>query len=152
LKFIVGSCQAAPDTERTVPAQCDAESRWRRARRLCKAAAMLTRMRLTFMILLTAMLFVALAPGTIIGAAGSGENRHALAFAVLPAVSALAWPRVPLLWHFAAYAALGGAIELAQAMVSDFHTAQWDDWLVDMAAAAAALGAVALVRRRLARI
>jgi hypothetical protein len=112
---------------------------------------MLTRMRLTFAILLLAMLFVALAPGTIIGEFGSGENRHALAFVLLPLVSAFAWPRVPLHWQFAAYAGLGGAIELAQAAINVFHTPQWGDWLVDIAAAAVALGAVWLLRRRLAR-
>lgn len=108
---------------------------------------MLTRRRFTFLILLALMLFVALAPGTIIGSFGSGENRHAFAFAVLPLVSAPAWPRLRLSWQFAAYAALGGAIELAQWALANFHQPEWADWLVDMSAAAAALLAVALYRR-----
>jgi hypothetical protein len=108
---------------------------------------MLTRRRFTFLILLALMLFVALAPGTIIGTFGSGENRHAFAFALLPLVSAAAWPRVALKWQFAAYAVLGGAIEVAQWAISTFHSAQWRDWLVDMAATAGALLAVALARR-----
>jgi hypothetical protein len=112
---------------------------------------MLTRRRFTFLILLALMLFVALAPGTIIGEFGSGENRHAFAFALLPLVSASAWPRVALKWQFAAYAALGGTIEVAQWGIANFHQPELGDWLVDMMAAAAALGLVWLVRRRLAR-
>jgi hypothetical protein len=113
---------------------------------------MLTRSRLLFLTLTALMLFVALAPGEIIGPAGSGENRHFFAFALLPVVSALAWPRVPLFWQFAFYAALGGAIEVAQGVMNSFHHAEWGDWVVDMAASGLALGLVAVVRWRLARI
>jgi hypothetical protein len=113
---------------------------------------MLTRSRLLFATLLVLMLFVALAPGEYIGAAGSGENRHFFAFALLPMVSAIAWPRIALGWQFAFYAALGGGIELAQGAMHSFHHAEWGDWLVDMAAAAIALGIVAAWRWRLARI
>ena len=114
---------------------------------------MLTHSRLLFLVLVTAMLFVALAPGDIVGMFGTGENRHAFAFGVLPLVSAVAWPRLDLRIQLAAYAALGAAIEGAQWLIHDFHTAEWDDWLVDVAATIAALALVWLIRRwRLARI
>jgi hypothetical protein len=108
---------------------------------------MLTRRRLLFFVLITAMLFVALAPGELVAPLGTGDNRHAFAFAVLPLVSAVAWPRIDLRVQFAAYAALGGAIELAQAVIHNFHTPEWDDWLTDIGAAAVALGLVWAVRR-----
>ena len=45
------------------------------------------------------------------------------------------------------YAALGGGIEGAQWLIHNFHTAEWDDWLTDVGAAAVALGLVWAWRR-----
>ena len=108
---------------------------------------MLTRRRLFFFVLVAAMLFVALAPGEIVEPYGTGDNRHAFAFGVLPLVSAIAWPRLRLRVQLAGYAALGGGIEGAQWLIHNFHTAEWDDWLTDVGAAAVALGLVWAWRR-----
>jgi hypothetical protein len=113
---------------------------------------MLTRTRLIFLILIVFTLFMAMAPGTITGLTGSGDDdRHVLAFAVLPVAGAVAWPRLPLWPQFLGYAALGGGIELAQWAMHRWHSAEWSDWFLDMAAAAVALSIVWLARRRLAR-
>lgn len=111
----------------------------------------MTRSRLFFLFLLLTMIFFALSPGEITDFTGTGDDRHAFAFALLPLVSAIAWPRIPLTIQFLAYSALGGGIEIAQWIRRDWHTAEWDDWFTDMAAAAVALLIVAAVRRYRAR-
>ncbi|MBO9711503.1 hypothetical protein [Sphingomonas sp.] len=99
----------------------------------------MTRSRLTFLFMLVMMLFFAFSPGQLTGEFGTGENRHAFAFAVLPLVSAFAWPRFRLRWQFLIYAALGGSIELVQMLLRTTHVAEWDDWFTDIGAAAIAL-------------
>lgn len=103
-------------------------------------------LRLFYLVLIVVMLVLALAPGTVLGVWGSGENRHAFAFLVLPIASSVAWPRIGPVRQFLFYSAIGGGIEIAQGLIHVWHSAKWSDWFVDMGAAALALGVVTLVR------
>ncbi|WP_448502718.1 hypothetical protein [Sphingomonas sp.] len=107
----------------------------------------LTAFRMLYCILLATMLYLALTPGPLRDIVPVSEHRHVLAFAVLPVVSSLAWPRLSLRMQFAFYAALGGTIELVQSWMGMGRQGTVQDWLVDCAAAAAALCLVGVWRR-----
>jgi hypothetical protein len=107
----------------------------------------LTAFRMLYCVLLAAMLYLALTPGPLRDIVPVSEHRHVLAFAVLPIVSSLAWPRLSLRLQFAFYAALGGAIELVQSGMGLGRQGTLQDWLVDCAAAAVALVLVGIWRR-----
>lgn len=81
----------------------------------------------------------------------SGPVRHALAFAALPLMTALIWPRIPFLAHVIFYAVFGAAIEIAQWKMHAGRTGEFEDWLVDIVVAVAVLAAVEQVRVHLAR-
>jgi VanZ family protein len=106
-----------------------------------------TAFRLLFCALLAGMLYLALTPGPLRNIVPASEHRHVLAFAVLPIVSSLAWPRLSLRLQFAGYAVLGGAIEFAQSWMRVGRQGTVQDWLVDCVAAAAALFLVGMWRR-----
>ncbi|RYY25545.1 MAG: hypothetical protein EOP62_13040 [Sphingomonadales bacterium] len=99
-----------------------------------------------FVFALAMVVFLALTPGPLGLVVESGPVRHLLAFAALPVLSALAWPRIRMVWQFAAYALLGAAIEIAQLLMDVGRLAEWDDWANDLVATAVALMLVALVR------
>jgi len=93
-----------------------------------------------FFILVTALVtFLALTPGPLGQLVESGPVRHLLAFAALPVLSSLAWPRIGALWQFFGYAAFGAAIEIAQLLMNIGRVAEWDDWANDLIATAIAL-------------
>ena len=74
---------------------------------------------------------------------------HMLAFATLGALAAAGWRNRSAAALFAALAAFGGFIEIAQAIPALHRDAQWSDWFADMAAAIVAIGAVRLALPRL---
>lgn len=115
---------------------------------MCEGVPMGFLVKLAFLVLTAAVLFLALTPGPLGAVIESGEHRHLLAFTLLPLVGSLAWPRLSLRAQFAFYAVLGGAIELVQAWMAVGRQGEWLDWAIDCAAAAAALLVVGLVRGR----
>lgn len=115
---------------------------------MCEEHRMGLLVRIAFLVLVAAMLFLALTPGPLGMVIESGEHRHLLAFTLLPLVGSLAWPRLSLRAQFAFYAVLGGVIELVQAWMALGRNGSWFDWAIDCAAAAAALLAVGAARGR----
>lgn len=77
------------------------------------------------------------------------KAQHALAFATLALLGALAYPRRIGLLVFSLLA-FGGAIELAQA-ATGWRSGDWADWLADGVGLFAGLPLAALSRRVLAR-
>jgi Na+/H+-dicarboxylate symporter len=73
---------------------------------------------------------------------------HMIAFAVLAALGAAAYPRVRLLTLLLALSAFGVAIEVFQLIPGLNRTSEFADWVADTVAAAAVLGAVHLWRQR----
>lgn len=112
---------------------------------------MRTTIRLFYAALLAAMLYLALTPGPWGQIIESSEERHALAFAILPLLSCLAWPALGVVLQFLFYAALGGAIELAQLAMHAGRNAEWNDWFVDLLVAAGALVIGRVVMRAVLR-
>lgn len=106
--------------------------------------------KMLFWLLAAAVLFLALVPGPLGAIIPSDAERHYLAFLVLPAVAAYAWPRVPILIMWVVFVAFGGAIELLQSLMGLGREAEWSDWINDMVAITVSLvvGAVILRRRR----
>jgi VanZ family protein len=75
---------------------------------------------------------------------------HVLAFVVLAALAAFAYPRLHLIMIFIGLALFGAAIEVVQAIPALGREASWMDWLADLGAAAVVLltvGAIRLLRR-----
>lgn len=72
------------------------------------------------------------------------KEDHGLAFALLMAGAAFAWPRARLLAQFALLAGLGAAIEIAQLLPALHRDSEIADWYADCAAA----GIVALIIHR----
>lgn len=105
-------------------------------------------MRILFVVAAAGVTFFALVPGSLGMIIESGEQRHILAFAVLPAISAFAWPRIGPFVQWLGYALFGAAIELVQGWMAVGRAAEMNDWLVDMAAAALSLLAAQMIRAR----
>lgn len=77
---------------------------------------------------------------------GSDKLNHIAAFVTLSVLAAWAWPRTRL-WRIAvAMSAIGGMIELVQAIPFIARDAEWADWYADSTAAVAALAVVAAFR------
>jgi VanZ family protein len=72
---------------------------------------------------------------------------HMIAFGVLAALGAVAYPRVRLLTLLIALSAFGATIEFFQLIPGLNRTSEFADWAADTVAAAAVLGAVHLWRR-----
>lgn len=109
--------------------------------------------QILFWLLAAAVLFLALVPGPLGGIIASDVERHYLAFLVLPALAAYAWPRmsIPALWL--AFVAFGGAIELLQLEMHLGRVGEWRDWINDMMATTISLVlAAAILRLRQDRI
>ncbi len=96
-------------------------------------------LRLSFALMAIVVTFLALTPGPLGQVVESGPVRHMLAFAALPVLSSLAWPRVKPLWQFFTFALFGAAIEIAQLWMNVGRVAEWDDWANDLVATAVAL-------------
>lgn len=96
-------------------------------------------LRLFFALAMFLVTFLALTPGPLGQVVESGPVRHMLAFAALPVLSSLAWPRIHPLWQFFAYALFGAGIEAAQLWMNVGRLAEWDDWANDLIATAIAL-------------
>lgn len=73
---------------------------------------------------------------------------HIIAFAVLAALVAPAYPKAPLWILFVGLAFFGAAIELIQMIPSLGRTPSFSDWFADIAAAAIVLALTGLLRRR----
>lgn len=102
-----------------------------------------------FLCLFWAVLFVCFAMAIAPSAPdpmGNDKLQHALAFAVLTMLALLAYPQAKPPALFAAMAAFGGFIEIAQGLSFIGRDADVMDWIVDMIAAAAALAGSGLVR------
>ncbi|MCB2080036.1 MAG: hypothetical protein KDE55_20360 [Novosphingobium sp.] len=93
------------------------------------------------------ILYLALAPGSLSFSLGNDTVDHTLAFIVLPLLAALAWPMVNHLTLWLALAVFGGSLELLQGGMAFGRDAAWTDWAVDLAAAAAMLVALRIMRR-----
>lgn len=106
--------------------------------------------KMLFWLLAAAVLFLALVPGPLGAIIPSDAERHYLAFLVLPAVAAYAWPRVPTLVMWLVFVAFGGAIELLQFAMRLGREADWGDWINDMTAITVSLVVCAMIfpRRR----
>ena len=78
----------------------------------------------------------------------SDKVLHMIAFAVLAALAAAAYPRARLLTLLLALSAFGVAIEGLQLIPALNRTSEVADWVADTVAAAAVLGLVHLWRQR----
>lgn len=102
------------------------------------------------------MIFVVALIGTLIAAilpaasaptfGGSDKLNHIAAFITLSVLAAWAWPRIRLWWIAVLMSAIGGMIELVQAMPIVARDAEWADWYADTLAAVATLAIVAVFR------
>lgn len=72
---------------------------------------------------------------------------HILAFSVLAALAALAWPSAPRLKVVARLSALGAAIEVVQAIPALHRDCDIRDWVADTLAVVAVTGLAALIAR-----
>ena len=108
--------------------------------------------RLAFWLLLLAVITLSLLPGPYLPQQAFSlwdKAQHALAFAALAALGALAYPRrVGLL--AASLLVFGGAIELAQA-ATGWRSGDWADWLADAVGLIAGLALATLSRCVVAR-
>ncbi len=84
---------------------------------------------------------------------GDGDKvNHIAAFITLSLAAAWAWPRTRL-WRIGLWlSALGGLIELVQAIPIVARDAEWGDWIADTVAAVVALTIVGMLRRLLPRL
>ena len=73
--------------------------------------------------------------------------QHMTAFATIGALAALGYPKTRLFTLFALLSALGGGIELIQAIPALNRDSDWMDWLADMAAGLVALCAIRALQR-----
>jgi VanZ family protein len=79
----------------------------------------------------------------------SDKIQHILAFTVLAALAALAYPRVSLPRIALGLSAFGALIEIVQMIPMLHRDAELADWIADTAAATLVLAIVLLIRRRL---
>lgn len=107
----------------------------------------LTVARVIFAVALVGTLVAATLPQAVAPTLGDTDKvNHIIAFVVLSALAAWAFPRTALVAIAAAMAALGGAIEGLQAIPALKRSAEWADWRADVVAAVVTLALVALVR------
>ena len=78
----------------------------------------------------------------------SDKIQHIIAFAVLAALAAAAYPRTAVLRILAGLSAFGALIEIVQSIPALHRDGDVVDWIADTLAAAAILALAALVRRR----
>jgi VanZ family protein len=109
--------------------------------------------RIIFVVTLIGTMVAALLPNNEAPDLGGGDKlNHIAAFVTLSIVAAWAWPRAAL-WRIALWlSALGGLIEILQAIPFIARDAEWADWYADTAAAVITLAVVWAVRRVLARL
>jgi MYXO-CTERM domain-containing protein len=78
----------------------------------------------------------------------SDKVQHILAFAVLAALAAAAYPRMRLPKILLLLSLFGALIEAVQTIPALHRDGDWVDWVADTLAAALVLGLAALLRRR----
>ncbi|MDP9414956.1 MAG: hypothetical protein M3Q08_12925 [Pseudomonadota bacterium] len=78
----------------------------------------------------------------------SDKIQHILAFSVLAALAAAAYPRASLIRMGLWLSAFGALIEIVQTIPALNRDGDYVDWIADTAAAAVFLGLAALFRRR----
>lgn len=78
----------------------------------------------------------------------SDKVQHILAFAVLAALAAAAYPRARLIKILLLLSAFGALIEFVQAIPVLHRDADWVDWIADTIAAGVVLLLAALIRKR----
>lgn len=103
--------------------------------------------KLLFWLLAALVLFFALVPGPLGNIISSDTERHYLAFLVLPAIAAYAWPRIPVPAMWLAFVAFGGLIEFLQWEMALGRAAEWHDWMNDMMATTISLVVSSVVLR-----
>jgi VanZ family protein len=80
----------------------------------------------------------------------SDKVQHILAFGVLSVLGSFAFPRAGLVRIGISLSALGALIEIVQAIPALHRDCDVMDWIADTAAILVAMGAMSLVRRRIA--
>lgn len=105
--------------------------------------------RLIFLVALAGTLVAAILPDAEAPTLGGSDKlNHIAAFITLSMLAAWAWPRVPL-WRIGlVMSALGGMIELIQAIPIIARDAEWADWYADTAAVTITMIIVAAFRRK----
>lgn len=94
-------------------------------------------LRLTFWIALIASFALAVLPHPpALPGDPSDKIQHILAFGVLAALGAIAFPTMPLAWLIGWLAAFGGLIELTQAIPALNRSSEFADFIADALAAA----------------
>ncbi len=85
-------------------------------------------------------------PASLMLEAGWDKSNHALAFFVLGILSLIAFPGSA--WRVTAgLSGYGALIEVLQGMTA-YRTAEWQDLIADMIGIVAAIGVIAVMRRR----
>ena len=98
-------------------------------------------LKVAFLSAVVGATFFALAPQGLSPDFGASDPvTHGLAFFVLAAIGAIAFPALSLTRLWLCLALLGGAIELMQAIPALNRGPSFAEWLIDMVAAAVALG------------
>ena len=105
---------------------------------------------LAFAVASLAVLTLALIPSPTIPGNPNDKFLHALAFAVLSVLAALAFPRAQLRYLALLLAVFAGAIEVIQLVMNQGRVAEWYDFWASAAAAVAALFFVNVIRRAVA--
>lgn len=122
-------------------------TQWRQPALPSAGSSLQRLLRWTFWLLLALVIGVTLLPVAYLPPQAFSlwdKAQHALAFAALAALGALAYPRrIGLL--AASLLVLGGAIELAQA-ATGWRSGEWADWLADAVGLIAGLALVVLSR------
>lgn len=109
--------------------------------------------RIIFAVVLIGTFIAATLPNAEAPDFGDGDKiNHIVAFITLSLAAAWAWPRAAV-WRIGLWmSAIGGLIELVQAIPFIARDAEWGDWFADTVAAVIALSIVALLRRLLPRL
>nr|WP_295662312.1 teicoplanin resistance protein VanZ [Polymorphobacter sp.] len=109
--------------------------------------------RIIFAVLLVGTFIAAILPNAEAPDLGDGDKiNHIAAFITLSLAAAWAWPRAAL-WRIALWlSALGGLIEIVQAIPFIARDAEWNDWIADTVAVVISLAIVGLLRRLFTRL
>lgn len=109
--------------------------------------------RVIFAVILVGTFVAAILPNAQAPDFGDGDKiNHIAAFITLSVAAAWAWPRTDL-WRIGLWlSALGGLIELVQAIPFIARDAEWGDWFADTVAATIALTVVWVLRRLFPRL
>ncbi|QYE35704.1 MULTISPECIES: teicoplanin resistance protein VanZ [Sphingosinicellaceae] len=109
--------------------------------------------RVIFAVILIGTFIAAILPNAEAPDFGDGDKiNHIAAFITLSLAAAWAWPRTKL-WRIALWlSALGGLIEIVQAIPFIGRDAEWGDWIADTVATVVTLTVIWVLRRLLPRL